>query len=50
MSRIAVDGTGEVLVVKHNENHKWKFLHGMTPEEIVLIKWQVVFEPNNLQV
>ncbi|KAF8811247.1 hypothetical protein BYT27DRAFT_7240407 [Phlegmacium glaucopus] len=29
---------GETLGVKYNENHKWKYLHGMTPEEIVLIK------------
>ena len=40
-SLIAAAGTGEVLVVKYNENHKWKFLHGMTPEDIVLFKWQV---------
>ena len=33
---------GETLGIKYNENHKWKYLHGMTPEEIVLIKWQVV--------
>jgi hypothetical protein len=32
---------GDNLGVKYNENHKWKYLHGMTPEEIVLIKWQV---------
>ena len=30
---------GETLGVKYNENHKWKYLRGMTPEEIVLIKW-----------
>jgi len=24
--------------VKYNQDHKWKYLHGMTPEEIVLIK------------
>jgi len=32
---------GETLGIKYNENHKWKYLHGMTPEEIVLIKWRV---------
>jgi hypothetical protein len=32
---------GETVGLKYNENHKWKYLHGMTPEEIVLIKWQV---------
>ena len=38
---ISAGGTGETMGVKYNVNHKWKFLHGMTPEEIVLIKWQV---------
>ena len=33
------DHEGETMGVKYNENHKWKYLHGMTPEEIVLIKW-----------
>lgn len=32
---------GETLGVKYNPNHKWKYLHGMTPDEIVLIKWYV---------
>lgn len=32
------DREGETLGIKFNENHKWKYLHGMTPEEIVLIK------------
>lgn len=32
---------GETLGLKSNKNHKWKYLHGMTPEEFVLIKWQV---------
>ena len=35
------DREGETLAVKYNENYKWKYLHGMTPEEIVLIKWRV---------
>ena len=33
------DREGETMGVKYNENHKWKYLYGMTPEEIVLIKW-----------
>ena len=33
------DREGETLGVKYNENHKWKYLEGMTPEECVLIKW-----------
>ncbi|KAF5310188.1 hypothetical protein D9619_010595 [Psilocybe cf. subviscida] len=29
---------GETLGVKYNPNHKWKYLHGMTPEEVAFIK------------
>ena len=29
----------EAIGIKYNENHKWKYLYGMAPEEIVLIKW-----------
>jgi len=32
------DREGETLGIKYNPNHKWKYLHGMTPDEIVLIK------------
>ncbi|PPQ89617.1 hypothetical protein CVT25_012533 [Psilocybe cyanescens] len=32
------DHEGETLGVKYNENYKWKYLHGMTPDEVVLIK------------
>ena len=35
------DRKGETVGLKYDENHKWKYLHAMTPEEIVLIKWQV---------
>ena len=41
MTRISAESTSETIRVKYNENHKWKYLHGMTPEEIVLFKWQV---------
>lgn len=33
------DREGETYGVKYNKSHKWTYLHGMTPEEIVLIKW-----------
>ena len=33
------DREGEILGVKYNPNHNWKYLHGMKPDEIVLIKW-----------
>ena len=42
VARISAEHTGETMRVKYNENHKWMYLYGMTPEEIVLIKWQVV--------
>jgi len=38
VARISAESTGETMGIKYNENHKWKYLHGMTPEEIVLIK------------
>jgi hypothetical protein len=50
VTRISVESTGETMGVKYNENHKWKYLHGMTPEEIVLIKWQVASFCSNLLV
>jgi len=40
VARISPESTGETLGVKYNENHKWKYLRGMTPDEIVLIKWR----------
>lgn len=30
---------GETFNVRQNPNHKWKYLKGMTPEEVILIKW-----------
>ncbi|KDR70145.1 hypothetical protein GALMADRAFT_230141 [Galerina marginata CBS 339.88] len=38
MTLVFPDHEGEVMGVQYNENHKWKYLHGMTPDEIVLIK------------
>ncbi|KAH9483451.1 Hydroxylase/desaturase CTB9 [Psilocybe cubensis] len=32
------DRVGELLSVKHSEKHKWWYLRGMTPDDIVLIK------------
>jgi len=32
------DRDGETWAVKHNEGHRWKYLKGMTPDELVLIK------------
>jgi hypothetical protein len=30
---------GETFNVKYNQEHKWKYVRGMRPEEGVLIKW-----------
>ena len=38
------DRDGETYGVQWNENHQWKYVRGMTPEEGVLIKWCVAFE------
>lgn len=35
------DRDGETLGVKYNPNHKWKYMKGMEPDELVLIKWYV---------
>ncbi|KAF8886859.1 hypothetical protein CPB84DRAFT_1749842 [Gymnopilus junonius] len=32
------DREGENFGVKYNKDHKWKYLYGMTPDELVLIK------------
>ncbi|TFK33594.1 hypothetical protein BDQ12DRAFT_657770 [Crucibulum laeve] len=32
------DREGEIMGVKYNPDHKWKYLRGMTPDEVVLIK------------
>ncbi|KAH9941899.1 uncharacterized protein BXZ73DRAFT_41715 [Epithele typhae] len=32
------DRDGETFSVKFNPNHRWKYLRGMTPDEVVLIK------------
>ncbi|KAF8900837.1 hypothetical protein CPB84DRAFT_1824872 [Gymnopilus junonius] len=32
------DREGEILGMKYNPNHKWKYVSGLTPEEFVLIK------------
>jgi hypothetical protein len=39
IARISPEREGETLGVKPNKNHKWKYLHGMTPDEVALIKW-----------
>ncbi|KAF9550059.1 hypothetical protein CPC08DRAFT_715340 [Agrocybe pediades] len=32
------DREGETMGIKYSENYKWKYLYGMTPDEVVLIK------------
>lgn len=41
MSLVYPDREGETFGVLYNPNHKWKYLRGMEPDEIVLIKWCV---------
>ena len=33
------DRDGETFSVKYSPEHKWKYLRGMEPDELVLIKW-----------
>lgn len=44
MALIYPDRQGETIGVKHNPKHKWHYFHGMTPDELVLIKWFVPSE------
>lgn len=39
MSLIYPDRKGETFGVSFNPNHKWKYVKGMGPDEVVLIKW-----------
>ena len=39
VARLGPGREGEMFGVAYNENHKWKYLRGMTPDELVLIKW-----------
>jgi hypothetical protein len=32
-------GPGETYGVKYHPDHKWFYLRGMTPEEVVVFKW-----------
>ena len=41
LALIYPDREAEAMIMKHNPNHKWKYLRSMTPDEIVLIKWSV---------
>lgn len=44
---------GENFGVSFNENHRWKYLRGMTPDECVLIKWYVppaIFRVDNVLI
>lgn len=36
------DRDGETSSVKYNPSHKWIYSRGMTPEDVVLIKWSVI--------
>lgn len=38
MTTVRPDGEVEVIAVRYNENYKWGYFYGVTPEEVVLIK------------
>ena len=33
------DRDGETFSVRYAEGHRWKYMRGMSPDELVLIKW-----------
>ncbi|KAK2464417.1 hypothetical protein APHAL10511_003565 [Amanita phalloides] len=35
---VCPDREGETFVVKYNPDHKWKYVRGMTPDDVVLLK------------
>ena len=41
ISLIFPDRDGEIYGISNRPNHKWKYASGMTPDEVVLIKWLV---------
>ena len=43
VSLLYPDREGETMGVKYSPDYQWKYLYGMTPEEIVLIKWSALF-------
>ena len=37
------DNEGELVGIRYNENHKWKYHREVTPEEVILFKSNVLF-------
>ncbi|KAK1227411.1 hypothetical protein PQX77_009596 [Marasmius sp. AFHP31] len=44
------DKDGETFTVKYNPEHKWKYVRGLTPEEIILIKCYDSIEDGSVAV
>ncbi|ESK90000.1 hypothetical protein Moror_7930 [Moniliophthora roreri MCA 2997] len=44
------DRVGETFGVKYNPEHKWKYLRGITPEEVILIKCYDSIEDGSVAV
>ncbi|KAL0572668.1 hypothetical protein V5O48_009292 [Marasmius crinis-equi] len=44
------DNIGETFAVKHNPEHKWKYVRGLTPEEFILIKCYDSIEDGSVAV
>lgn len=41
VSLVFPDREGEIYGIFNRPNHQWKYVSGMTPDEVVLIKWLV---------
>ncbi|KAK7440398.1 hypothetical protein VKT23_017035 [Stygiomarasmius scandens] len=50
MALIYPDREGEILGVNYNPGHKWKYVKGMTPEELVLIKCYDSLEDGSVSI
>ncbi|KAK1223373.1 hypothetical protein PQX77_013772 [Marasmius sp. AFHP31] len=44
------DRDGQTFVVKYNPDHKWKYVRGLTPEELILIKCYDSIEDGSVAV
>jgi len=42
MGLIYPDRKGETMGIKCSDRYEWKYVRGMTPDEIALIKWYVL--------
>ncbi|ESK87433.1 hypothetical protein Moror_11653 [Moniliophthora roreri MCA 2997] len=50
MDLVYPDKVGEIYGVRYNPDHKWKYLRGITPEEVILIKCYDSIEDGSVAV